>query len=442
VNAAKAEPDGLGVMLEDDARSGTFRMAEGDRTKDRDTERLLLIATVEELLSHEIALRESGFLVFPSQLTKEPPPRNTIFENEVIYTFDGPVLTVYATLIVRLSHSGVFERKDMWQNGAAFTVRGGIGTCGVSLQHLQEGRAQLTLFFDPVATVQSRYHLDDYVNAHLNRRALAETIVRTRVFRCTNEACREDISNNHVTKRRQLGYATLRCPICETEVNILDWTERITNIRNSSVVPQIDLNANSQRIKSTVETTLDGKRAVKDFDVFLCYNSSDRPAVKRVGQRLKEHGLLPWLDEWELRPGVPWQPELEEVLSNISAAAVFVGPDGFGPWQLQEIQALLRRFVNSDRPVIPVLLPRRPLSRGSRKNGSKRAPSRSSLRALARSSPADLPKLPLFLENRTWVDFTKLTPDPMERLLWGITGKASQGDSARDSSSSGTRLGE
>ena len=42
------------------------------------------------------------------------------------------------------------------------------------------------------------------------------------------------------------------------------------------------------------------------FDVFLCHNSEDKPAVRELAQRLRERGLRPWLDERELRPGQPW----------------------------------------------------------------------------------------------------------------------------------------
>ncbi len=35
---------------------------------------------------------------------------------------------------------------------------------------------------------------------------------------------------------------------------------------------------------------------------------------------------------------------------------------------------------------------------------------------------ANEPELPAFLEGMTWVDFRKSEPDPMERLIWGITG--------------------
>jgi hypothetical protein len=29
----------------------------------------------------------------------------------------------------------------------------------------------------------------------------------------------------------------------------------------------------------------------------------------------------------------------------------------------------------------------------------------------------------MFLSNHTWVDFRKSDPDPLEYLIWGITGK-------------------
>ena len=71
----------------------------------------------------------------------------------------------------------------------------------------------------------------------------------------------------------------------------------------------------------------------KQFDVFLCYNSDDKPAIREVAKQLRENGLKPWLDEEQLRPGVPWQRALEEQIENIQAAAVFAGPSGMGPWQ-------------------------------------------------------------------------------------------------------------
>jgi hypothetical protein len=41
--------------------------------------------------------------------------------------------------------------------------------------------------------------------------------------------------------------------------------------------------------------------AEQQFDVFLCHNSEDKPAVIEIAQQLQQNGLKPWLDVWELR---------------------------------------------------------------------------------------------------------------------------------------------
>ncbi|MEY2913428.1 MAG: hypothetical protein RLZZ184_2737 [Cyanobacteriota bacterium] len=134
-----------------------------------------------------------------------------------------------------------------------------------------------------------------------------------------------------------------------------------------------------------------------EFDVFLCHNSQDKTAVIEIAQQLKLTQIKPWLDDWELQPGLPWQPELEKQIQNIKSAAVFIGQSGIGPWQEEEINSFLREFHRRKCPVIPILLPNAPQK----------------------------PKLPLFLEGRTWVDFrtgSSVNTDHWKKLVWGITG--------------------
>lgn len=136
--------------------------------------------------------------------------------------------------------------------------------------------------------------------------------------------------------------------------------------------------------------------APRNFDVFLCHNSEDKAEVREIAARLRAHDIQPWLDECEIRPGSDWQSALEEAIERISAAAILVGPSGFGPWQNRELKAFLNEFVRRKCPVIPVILA-----------GCKEAP-----------------KLPLFLQELSWVDFRKPVPDPLDQLIWGITGRA------------------
>jgi len=102
VQAARAEPDGLGFIAEEEALAGQFRLAESERVADTGQEKLLLIATVEELLRHEIALKETTDqgvdLVFPSQFTRELPDAPDIPGKEVTFAFEGPLHNIYATL--------------------------------------------------------------------------------------------------------------------------------------------------------------------------------------------------------------------------------------------------------------------------------------------------------------------------------------------------------
>jgi hypothetical protein len=88
----------------------------------------------------------------------------------------------------------------------------------------------------------------------------------------------------------------------------------------------------------------------------LRHTLTGHSSLKKIAEQLKEQGLLPWLDVWELRPGLPWQRALEQQIEHIQTAAVFVGKDGIGPWQQMELEAFLREFVNRGCPVIPVLL--------------------------------------------------------------------------------------
>lgn len=142
------------------------------------------------------------------------------------------------------------------------------------------------------------------------------------------------------------------------------------------------------------------------FDVFLSHNSRDKPAVEEIAARLRDRGLRVWLDQDELRPGLPWQEGLEEGVRASRSVAVCIGADGLGPWQRPEMQAFLALSAEDEMPVIPVLLP---------------------------GCPESPQQLPLFLRAMTWVDLSKgLTGGGLDRLVWGITGtKGTIGTSER-----------
>jgi Phage integrase, N-terminal SAM-like domain len=52
-----------------------------------------------------------------------------------------------------------------------------------------------------------------------------------------------------------------------------------------------------------------------------------------------------WLDKCNLIPGDPWQPAIEDALQECESCAVFIGPEGLGPWQRKEMSVAINRRV-------------------------------------------------------------------------------------------------
>jgi WD40 repeat protein len=135
------------------------------------------------------------------------------------------------------------------------------------------------------------------------------------------------------------------------------------------------------------------------YHVFLSHNSEDKAAVEPLAVMLREKGLNPFLDKWNLVPGEPIEDALIEALENSDSAVIFVGPGGEGPWQSEEMRDILKRAVKSHNEfrAIPVLLPN------------------ASAGALEKS----------FLSSRLWIEFKDVDDeDALLRLVKAIKGEA------------------
>jgi TIR domain-containing protein len=138
-----------------------------------------------------------------------------------------------------------------------------------------------------------------------------------------------------------------------------------------------------------------------EFDVFLAHNAVDKISALKIAELLRQEGLRPWLDEWQLVPGATWQDGLADGVASSRCAAFLVGSNGLGPWQSAEAMLILNRaFRDSSFRLIPVLLPG------------------------ARAEIDSL--LPSFVSLFTWVDFRAGIRDPaaLRRLVAGVRGES------------------
>ncbi len=130
--------------------------------------------------------------------------------------------------------------------------------------------------------------------------------------------------------------------------------------------------------------------------VFLSHNSRDKPQVETLAFALRDAGIRPWLDKWELIAGRPWQEELAAALRTADAVVVCCGPHGLGKVQQPEIDlALDHAWRDVNRLVVPVLL------------------------------PGAMGEVPDFLRLRTWVDLRDgISSAGVKRLVAALLGQA------------------
>ena len=176
----------------------------------------------------------------------------------------------------------------------------------------------------------------------------------------------------------------------------LSWCDTVDD-----VLEQFNIDDDSTRDRKELNSIpkIQVEEANIEFDVFLSHCSSDKPLVRELADALVDRGLRPWFDERELVPGRPWQEALERIILSTKSAAVLFGPSGSGPWEEREMRSCISEFVSRGLPVIPVLLP----------------------------GAHDMPELPLFLREFTWVDMrTGLDSRALDRLQWGVSGRKPQ----------------
>ncbi|GCE15964.1 TIR domain-containing protein [Tengunoibacter tsumagoiensis] len=354
MNAVRDEPDGLGSISEDDAKQGRFKIPTDERIKDKKQEQFLLLAMIDDLLYHELVLREQTntdtMLIFPSQSTianKEMPnPKGKI----VSFTFEGPTRNIYTTLAVRLARSELFTKKDLWQDAITYKAATG-GTCGLFLQNREEGEAELILFATSMGEETQKLFVH-FVTLHLLKHAIPGSIERQYIIICPN--CKEEISARVIQLRQERGFKTLNCPICDTLVNIDTGKQRLDTAPLPTII-EMESTADSRRDLAMLQARRSKNDQKNVYDVFLCYNEADSQTAKQIADHFIEHGIIPWIDQWEADPDN--NHTIQEYIHQIKNVTLCIGKDGQNPSQQPATQELLQAFLNQGATIISVILP-------------------------------------------------------------------------------------
>jgi WD40 repeat protein len=146
--------------------------------------------------------------------------------------------------------------------------------------------------------------------------------------------------------------------------------------------------------------------------VFLCHNSKDKEAVKRIADALElDFGIPHFLDAYAIPTGEAFIPWIENALNGSTGCAIFLGKAGWGPTHFWEAGlALERQRRELDFKILPVALPGLDLAEADRLGSGT-----------------------LFREVN-WADFTGGLNNPlqMDRLRAALTGESLPGNRGPD----------
>jgi small GTP-binding protein len=238
VKAARNDPKDVGSVVERDVATARLPLEQVERLSPQD-ERIILEATVELLIQHDLAFREMGLLVFPSQIkVRRPPHADDHPPTEVTYEFSGVVEGIYASLVVRLSHTDYFERVEQWHYAAEFARQG--HRLGFSMQEKSAGTAELEIYFYPGVDEFDRVTFIRFITDHLRTKGI-DIHERIRLYcpRCGNEVTNLDA----IRSRIKDGSLDIPCQYCTASVMIPRSVEEKYRSHQSYALKQRELAA-------------------------------------------------------------------------------------------------------------------------------------------------------------------------------------------------------
>jgi hypothetical protein len=364
-------------------------MGRDERLVDTEEERLLLIATVQDLVAQEIALREQtphGWqLIFPTQYTRETD--NLLLDpgsQEIVFTFEGNAVNIYATLVVRLAHTGLFQQPEMWRNAAIFSTKN--ARYALKLEQELDGTNRLRLLYERSALPEIRGVFEDFVERHLLEKATLGTVARKPVFACPQ--CGEKLTDSQVERRLKEKKSYAICPVCETKIHLVALSMLIKP--QTDAIEKMGKQADLTRERNEAIMIDAGRRLVGEYDVCLLYDDpGENRNVLPIAEELRFNRILAWFNEWDVEPGESWQSDLKRKAARMSAMVLFAGAYS-QPWNDKDMRAFIHEFASQDRRIVIALLP---------------------------GCPDDIAMLPGQLAHAPIVDFNNQLIRPYQRLV-------------------------
>lgn len=239
IRTVREDIDARGCVSEEKVLRGELSYASDLPRLVADDERIVLLAMHETLVRRGLCIREQtahGYqLVFPAYFGLDRPDIGRHPSVVQTFRFTGPIDQIYATLVVRMHHTDMFEKDTLWRNAADFKSATGAAL-GVMLAHRSESTAQLDVYFSADVSSVEQILFSRYVYQHLRDRAF--DVVRLRSFVCP--ACGKVVADRDLAAERLAEWTvavesggarapkhpSILCVHCEGRIDLWDDLEQ------------------------------------------------------------------------------------------------------------------------------------------------------------------------------------------------------------------------
>lgn len=187
-------------------------------------EQIILSAMQNMFVERGLCFRENTdkgpLLIFPGYFRQERPELVSYPPVLMSYQFNGYLDEIYATLVVRLHHTGLFQRFELWRDVADFTTPSGLHQ-GFRLKRRGTDTGELEVYFDNAIPVPEKIVFTRYTHDHLLKKAV--DVVRFRHYTCPH--CSTPANHEIAMQRLKAGRDTIICVNCEQRIPLLDELE-------------------------------------------------------------------------------------------------------------------------------------------------------------------------------------------------------------------------
>ena len=227
IRTMREDPFERGCLTEERVLGGDLTYQASAERLHSDEERFVLLAMHQTLLERGLCLREhtdkGALLIFPSYYRRERAELTGHPAVLASYRFNGFLDEIYATLVVKLSHTYPFEQDQLWRYAADFKTLM-KRQLGVKLTRRVEGAGELEVYFEPSIAVEEKIIFSKYVHEHLLQNA--KDVERLRHYVCGQ--CATPVANREVAmKRLEKGEKDIVCVNCEKRIPLWDEMEEL-----------------------------------------------------------------------------------------------------------------------------------------------------------------------------------------------------------------------